>query len=105
MKTEARGSDLTEQRTEAIRRIMEAEADTLQRITEAIRPPRRKGQLITSRQAAERLGVCKRTLQRWVNSGRITVIKHSQRSHRYLQDEIDELAYTGLISGVDQQSN
>ncbi len=92
-------------RTAVVQGVMTADEETLQRLKEAIKPLRRKGKLITLREAAKRLEVCPRTLQRWAKTGGITVIKHSQRCHRYLQDEIDALAYTGLIGDVDGQQN
>ena len=58
------------------------------------RPRRRR--LGTVRQAAEILGVHRRTIQRYAREGNLTAIYQSRRRVRYDLDEVERLASEGI---------
>jgi len=70
-----------------------AEKKTLGRMMEG---SPEKVQLITSREAAEILGVCRKTLYSYADKGRLTRICHSKRAVRFNRTEVETLAYRGM---------
>jgi excisionase family DNA binding protein len=69
-----------------------------QRLAKAVdvaeRPQRRR--LGTVRQAAEILGVCRRTVERYAREGKLTRIRYSKRRVRYDLDEVQAVADNGV---------
>ena len=59
-------------------------------------PSRRRRTLGTIREAAERLGCCTRTVERYARSGLLKQICYSKRKIRYDMDEVDELLERGV---------
>jgi hypothetical protein len=50
----------------------------------------------TAKRAAEVLGVCIRTLERYAREGKVTRIRYSQRRVRYDLEQVEELARHGI---------
>ena len=48
-------------------------------------------QLVSARQVAEQLGVHPKTVRRWAEAGRLSLVRLGPRSIRFYQSEVDEL--------------
>ncbi len=84
-------------RREILAMVMEADADTLERVHAACKPPKRTtARLGTAKQAAEILGTCSRTVFRYARTGRLTAIRQSPRRIRFDLDQATRLATEGM---------
>ncbi|HEY3297760.1 MAG TPA: helix-turn-helix domain-containing protein [Armatimonadota bacterium] len=46
---------------------------------------------LSPQQAADRVGVSKRTIQRWMQSGKLKAVKLTARTARIAREQIDEI--------------
>jgi excisionase family DNA binding protein len=63
-----------------------------------------QGELLTIREAAQRLGLKEKTLRRWVGLRRIEYIKAGERAVRISSAEIDRLIESGRVLRIADRS-
>lgn len=74
----------------------EADEATIARVVEACKPPQKRRDLITSKEARGILGITRMTLHLWTKCGKLHPIRYSPRNIRYDRAEIENLANNGV---------
>lgn len=82
-----------------LRRIVREEVERLRPTAPASEPPPPRGEYATTRQAAEYLGVCARTLARWRKAGRLASYKVGEALVYYKWTDLDALIQSGAEPG------
>jgi predicted DNA-binding transcriptional regulator AlpA len=75
-----------------------ADADTLDRILAACKPPQKKRDLITAKEACNLIGggITRMTLYKWQKRGMVHPIRFTARNIRFDRAEIENLANNGV---------
>lgn len=56
--------------------------------------------MLNKKQAAERIGVSTKTIERLVQSGQLTVYRVSTRCHRFKDSDIETFMQRALVHGI-----
>lgn len=80
-------------KAELIAKILEAPAERMPAIVAALQAVPHRRRPIQPKEAAEILGVCRRSLTRYERAGRLTRIQVSPRKIRYDLNEVEALAF------------
>lgn len=83
-----------------IKSILEADESVnpnqLRAIERALKSPANKRKLLKIGEVAETLQCCRKTVQRYVQEGKLTPIRYSCRRYRYDAAEVFEFASSGI---------